>query len=557
MNNPEEEKNNSSNDVQGANQSGNMYSFNHDQQNNQNLEAGAIRRSLGEGNPNAISNYQINNNINQNDQIIDPNTLTIQVDQSPPLYWMFFLIFGIIQIIFIIFIANFYEWDNLNKPSTIGNEDNTEAKEQLEKNFKTFQDINIMIILGFGFLRAFLKHYSWSSIAITFIGGILSFEFGLFSIICWASIMRRNWYPGVINFRYFLDANYCAAAIIISMGALFGKLSFPQYFVMILCETIFSTLNYVLNRQKLKIIDTGGALTVHLFGAIYGAIFTLISFSSKSERDRIRVSPHFGKNYNSNIFGLFGTLISITYWPSFNTGLVKGNQKYRGIINTYLSIGGSIIGTFIISSVCNKRKFKIEDILNSSFAGGIIIAGCCTIIREFWSCIILGFFAGGLSSFLFFILNNKLIEIGYHDTSGILFYHGIPGFLGGIISTIFVGNLKNWSDCKEEDYLKYIDNFIDINFNFTDFYLNTTRSYSQRAGIQFGSIFITISIAAVSGLFSGFLIKFCNCEIAIRYFNDSEIFDDSDNEPFPWDDEKVLIKLNYKSRKNNRRIITG
>ena len=93
MNNPEEEKNNSSNDVQGANQSGNMYSFNHDQQNNQNLEAGAIRRSLGEGNPNAISNYQINNNINQNDQIIDPNTLTIQVDQSPPLYWMFFFDF--------------------------------------------------------------------------------------------------------------------------------------------------------------------------------------------------------------------------------------------------------------------------------------------------------------------------------------------------------------------------------------------------------------------------------------------------------------------------------
>lgn len=555
MNNQEEEKNSSNNDdVHGVNQSGNMYSFNNGQQNNQNVEAGAIRRSLGEGNPNATSNYQINNNLNQNDQIVDPNTLTIQVDQSPPLYWMFFLIFGIIQIIFIIFIANFYDWDDYNKPSASSEEDNEQAKKQLEKYFKTFQDINVMIILGFGFLRTFLKHYSWSSIAMTFIGGILSFEFGLFAIICWGSIIRRDWFPGLINFRYLLDANYCAAAIIISMGALLGKLSFPQYFVMILCETIFSTLNYVLNRQKLKIIDTGGALTVHLFGAIYGAIFTLISFSPKSERERIRISPHSGKNYNSNIFGLFGTLILVTYWPSFNTGLVEGNQKYRGIINTYLSVGGSIIGTFIISSVCNKRKFKIEDILNSSFAGGIIISGCCTIIREFWSCIILGFFAGGLSSFLFFILNNKLIEIGYHDTSGILFYHGIPGFLGGIISTIFVGNLERWSD-NYADYLKYIDNYTNIKFDLDDTYLKNTTSYTERAGIQFGSIFLTISIAAVSGLFSGFLIKFCNCEIAIRYFNDSEIFDDSDNEPFPWDDEKVLIKLNYKSRKNKRRII--
>ena len=119
-----------------------------------------------------------------------------------------FLIFGIIQIIFIIFIANFYDWDDYNKQSASSKEENDQAKKQLEKYFKTFQDINVMIILGFGFLRTFLKHYSWSSIALTFIGGILSFEFGLFAIICWASIIRRDWYPGLINFRYLLDANY-------------------------------------------------------------------------------------------------------------------------------------------------------------------------------------------------------------------------------------------------------------------------------------------------------------------------------------------------------------
>ena len=38
-------------------------------------------------------------------------------------------------------------------------------------------------------------------------------------------------------------------------------------------------------------------------------------------------------------------------------------------------------------------------------------------------------------------------ELGYHDTSEIFFYHGIPGFLGGIITAIFVGISK---DLKEK-----------------------------------------------------------------------------------------------------------
>ena len=74
------------------------------------------------------------------------------------------------------------------------------------------------------------------------------------------------------------------------------------------------------------------------------------------------------------------------------------------------------------------------------------------------------------------------------------------------------------------------------------------KSQCDRAGIQLGAIFITILIAAASGLVAGFSIKFCNCNIAIRYFNDSEFFDISENEPFPWEDEKVQLQVRYDSR---------
>ena len=546
------ENDNNSNNYQGANQSGNMYSYNNDQQQSQIKETDAIRRSLGEINPNAVPEEQyINNaNSNPNNEVVDPNTVVIEIDQSPPLYWIFFLILGILQALFIIFLANYYDWDELNETSKNDAQTNGKAKEKIEKYYKTFQDINVMIFLGFGFLRTMLKHHSWSSLALTLLGGVLSFEFGLFAMICWSSIFRQDWYNGVFNFRYMLDSNYCAAATVIAMGAIFGKLFFAQYIVMILTSTTFSTLNYTLIRQKLHCIDTGGTITVHLFGAIFGAVFSFICFNTKSEKDRIQKSRHLGKNYYSVLFALFGTLILISYWPSFNTGLIEGNQKYRGIINTYFSVGGSIIGTFFVTSVLNHRKFKVEDIINSSFAGGIVIAGCCSIIRSFWLSIIFGIIAGGTSSSLFFLLNDKLIKVGYHDTAGILYFHGLPGFLGGIISTIFVGCLSLWERPSNVDnnflYMSLIDDFLpETKAGNSSYLYRNDIEMGGRAWIQFGCVFLTIAIAAASGLFSGFLIKFCNCEIVKTYFNDSEFFDVSDNEPFPWEDEKVLIKLNY------------
>ena len=96
----------------------------------------------------------------------------------------------------------------------------------------------------------------------------------------------------------------------------------------------------------------------------------------------------------------------------------------------------------------------------------------------------------------------------------------------------------------------FIGNILDYNnFNFN-------MSYSKRAGIQLAAILITILIAAASGLVAGFSIKFCNCKIAIRYFNDSEFFDvsESESEPFPWEDEQIQIRMSYNARKDINQI---
>ena len=528
-----------------TNQSGHMYSYQEEEKMPEVIETGAIRRSLGEVNPNAIQNIQNiqDNQINYNNYNNISSNANINYirndknDKSPPFERLFFMFFGIIQIIFIVFIAIYYnDW---------------KYDFFIYEHFKSLQEINIFIFLGFGFLRSFLKHYSWSSLALTIISGILSFEFGLFMLICWSSLFKKNWSDGIFNFFHFLDANYCSATVIVALGAVLGKLSFPQYFIMIFLGIFFSTLNYVLLRQTFRIIDVGGALTVHLFGASFGAMFSFISLKTVSQRKKmiIKNSRNLGSDYNSNIYALFGSLILLSYWPSFNTSLIVVNKKLRnkGIINTYFALLGSIIGTFCISPICNRGKIKIKDILNSVFSGGIIVAGCCHIINQFWPSILLGAICGGITTFLCNFLSDLFSEMGYHDTSEIFFYHGIPGFLGGIITTIFVGVSKDISNNNMETHIGNLLNTNNFNINYTINYTNSTGNgidISKYAGFHFIVIIITIVIALCGGIIAGITIKFCNCKTAEKYFTDYEFFEPNDTEAFHWEEEQVGMNAN-------------
>lgn len=45
--------------------------------------------------------------------------------------------------------------------------------------YPLFQDINVMMLIGFGFLMTFIKSYSWSALAYTFFTNAIVIEFYL------------------------------------------------------------------------------------------------------------------------------------------------------------------------------------------------------------------------------------------------------------------------------------------------------------------------------------------------------------------------------------------
>ena len=101
-------------------------------------------------------------------------------------------------------------------------------------------------------------------------------------------------------------------------------------------------------------------------------------------------------------------------------------------------------------------------------------------------------------------------------------------------------------DSKNKTYVyKYVGTF--LNYNFTNIN-ETTINFGGYAGKHFGAIFITIATSLACGFLAGFSIKFCNCNIALRYFNDWEFFDVNDSDPFPWKNENIKLELEYNPR---------
>lgn len=241
----------------------------------------------------------------------------------------------------------------------------------------------------------------------------------------------------------FTAASYSVASMLIAFGALLGKVGPFELLITAVVGVFGYCLNENLVYEKIKAFDAGGSTAIHTFGAFYGII---ISFFLGRVTFCRRTPP---TNANSNTFAMIGTVFLWMYWPSFNAGYFPTSGFERSLIisNTILSLTGSCLGCFVVTSTLRDR-FSMEDILNASLAGGVIIGAPCGLALNPAASLAIGFLAGILSTVCFARLTEKMYTfIGVHDTCGVNNLHGLPGFFGGIVSAIVIGshNVSNFN----------------------------------------------------------------------------------------------------------------
>ena len=271
----------------------------------------------------------------------------------------------------------------------------------------------------------------------------------------------------------------------------------------------------------------GGSMYVHTFGAYFGlAVSYMITPKNISEKNK-----NIGSNYNSNLFAAIGTVFLFMYWPSFNGVFATGNSQHRVVVNTVLAICASTLGAFYISLIISKGQFNMEDCLNATLAGGVIVGSSSDLVAAAWVSLLMGFFGGAVSCLCYKKLTPWLEEkIGLHDTCGVHNLHGIPGVLGGIFGGISAGVASK---------SVYGDN---LNTIFPE--LADGRSQDEQAGYQFLCLAATLGISIFSGLFTGWLIRlpFFECPAAEDMFDD-EMWWTMDAEEAPLDKRLTAAKI--------------
>lgn len=364
------------------------------------------------------------------------------------------------------------------------------VEDHISHYYAVFQDIHVMMFIGFGFLMTFLKRYGFSSVGLNFL--VAAF------VLQWSTLVA-GWIQHFeefneakhiihVNLEKMINAEFTAAAILISFGAVLGKVSPLQLVIMALIEVVVYEVNELIVFHYLKATDTGDSMVVHAFGAYFGLMVSRIIYTKDTEEAE---EENEKSVYHSDIFAMIGTVFLWLFWPSFNAGTAVDEGRLRAIINTYYSLTASTIVTFAISSLVHKGKFNMVHVQNSTLAGGVAIGTLADLIIQPWAAILVGMVAGTVSVLGYRYLTpllNKYLKI--HDTCGVNNLHGMPGLISGFGAILAAGLA---TDDRYGNGLKKI---------FTE----EGRDAAAHAGFQAAALGVSVGLALAGGAITGLIL---------------------------------------------------
>jgi len=311
-------------------------------------------------------------------------------------------------------------------------------------SYGAFRDVNIMIFFGFGFLMTFLHRHGLTAVGYCLVISALVVEISIpveYLVYLSHPSIDEALIDGLhpVNIENLMNALFCAGAVMISYGAVIGKVTPFQLIVMTVVEVFAFWLNIRFVFKDIQAHDVGGGMVIHTFGAYFGiaATFWMTKAAAKDNVEEKSI-------YSSDIFSLAGTIFLWVLWPSFQSAVAGTEQRqYLAVCNTFISLCSSTLAFAVFSRWLNNNKFDVVHMQNATLAGGVVMGVAGDMNMGMHGAMIAGFAAGLLSCLGYSKLMPILAHLNIHDTCGVNNLHGMPGILGAIVGVIATAQLSD------------------------------------------------------------------------------------------------------------------
>nr|XP_009688747.1 PREDICTED: ammonium transporter Rh type B-like [Struthio camelus australis] len=295
-----------------------------------------------------------------------------------------------------------------------------------------FRDVHLQTLIGFGFLMAFLSRYGTGSMAVNFLVAAFAIQ--------WA-ILIQGFFYSFLNGKIYMEAQsmvnaeFCAGAILISVGAVLGRANPLQMLLMTLLEVILFTVNEYILLDLMGVSDSGGSLTVHTFGAYFGLMVSRNLHQPHSDkRNQQQDMGHY-----PDVLAAVGTIYLWIFWPGFASATtVRTSAEPWAVLNSYLALAASTLATFVISPLLHEEgTLQMTQVQDATLASVAMMGMAGEMLLAPFGALITGFLAGLISPLGFTFLTPVLCSrLKIQDTCGVHNVHGMPGILGALLGTL-------------------------------------------------------------------------------------------------------------------------
>lgn len=103
-----------------------------------------------------------------------------------------------------------------------------EKEDRVQAYYPVFQDVHVMIYVGFGFLMVFLKKHCWTSVGFNYIIAAWSMQLAILLTGFWhMALVEEEFHKITLDIPSLIIGDFGAGAVLISFGAILGKCTLP------------------------------------------------------------------------------------------------------------------------------------------------------------------------------------------------------------------------------------------------------------------------------------------------------------------------------------------